>query len=235
MPRQPRLRISGVPLHITQRGVNRCAIFVDDADRRHLYRLLCDATVEHGIAVHAYVFMGNHIHLLLTATDGDALPRAMRKVGQCYVQAFNYRHHRSGPLWQGRFKSCLVASEHYLMAVYRYIELNPVRAAMTRHPEQHRWSSVHANLGLIEDPLVTPHPRFTALGPDRDARATAWRDLLQQGIGQDDVDGIRAHLQQERALGDPRFQAMVESSLGRPVRVRPRGRPRRSQHQPDTP
>lgn len=227
MPRQPRLHIAGIPLHVTQRGVNRCAIFADDADRRHYYRLLCNATVECRIAVHAYVLMGNHVHLLLTSSDGDALSRAMRKVGHCYVQAFNHRHGRSGPLWQGRFKSCLVDSERYLMAVYRYIELNPVRAALAERPEQHRWSSIHANLGLIADPLVTPHPRFLALGRNRAARVAAYRELLQRGIDRDEMDGIRAYLQQERVLGNPRFQAMVEQSLGRPTRVRARGRPQK--------
>ncbi len=232
MPRQPRLHLPGVPLHITQRGVNRCAIFVDDADRQHCYQLLCDVMGGHTIAVHAYVFMGNHLHLLLTTPEGDALPRAMRKLGQCYVQAFNQRHRRCGPLWQGRFKSCLVDSDRYLMMVYRYIELNPVRAAMVERPEQHRWASVHAHLGLIDDPLVTPHPRFLALHADRTARADIYRQWLQRAIRQDDLDRIRAHLQQQRALGNERFQAMVEKALGRPARARPRGRPKRA---PDDP
>jgi REP-associated tyrosine transposase len=233
MPRQPRLHIPGIPLHVIQRGVNRCAIFIDDTDRRHLHQLLCDATAEHGFVVHAYVFMGNHVHLLLTCSDCDALPRAMRRVGQCYVQAFNRRHGRSGPLWQGRFKSCLVDSERYLMVVYRYIELNPVRAALVERPERHRWSSIHANLGLIHDPLVTPHRCFIALGSNRASRGAAWREMLQRAADADDIAGIRAHLQQERALGDERFQAMVEKSLGRAVRIRPRGRPRRPAHRLD--
>ncbi|HET7560882.1 MAG TPA: transposase [Rhodanobacteraceae bacterium] len=107
MPCQPRLHVPDIPLHVTQRGVNRCAIFVDDTDRQHLRQLLFDIAVEHGIAVHAYVFMDNHAHLLLTSPQRDAFSRAMRKPGQCYGQAFNHRHQRCGPLWQGRFKSCL--------------------------------------------------------------------------------------------------------------------------------
>lgn len=181
MPRQPRLHLPGIPLHVTQRGVNRCAIFVDDIDRQHLHQLLIDLSIEHGIAVHAYVFMDNHVHLLLTSPQCDALSRAMRKLGQCYVQAFNHRHHRCGPLWQGRFKSCLVDDDRYLMMVYRYIELNPVRAAMVTQAEHHRWSSVHANLGLIDDPLVTPHPRFLALHPERATRSDIYRQWLLQG------------------------------------------------------
>ena len=227
MPRRTRLELPGYPLHVTQRGVNRCAIFVDDLDRRHFYDLLLDAMAEHDIAVHAYVFMGNHVHLLLTPPERGVLSRAMRNAGQCYVQAFNKRHRRCGTLWQGRFKSCLVDTERYLMTVYRYVELNPVRAAMVSRPEHHRWSSVHANLGLIKDPLVTPHPVFLAQDPDPQKRSQAYQARLHEGVSDDDLARIRAHLQQERALGDVKFQVMVEKALGRPAQLRSRGRPRR--------
>ncbi len=224
MPRRPRLELPGTPLHIIQRGVNRCAIFVDDVDRRHYYDLLCEAARSYGIAVHAYVFMGNHLHLLLTSSQPGALSLAMRNTGQCYVQSFNRRHRRSGTLWQGRFKSCLVDTERYLMTLYRYIELNPVRAAMVDRPEAHRWSSVHANLGVLSDPLVTPHSQYLALDQDASIRVEAYRTWLRAGISDDDLLRIRAHLQQERALGDAKFQNMVQKALGRPVSVRPRGR-----------
>ena len=103
---------------------------------------------DHNIPVHAYVFMGNRIHLLVTPPQRQLLSRAMRHLGQCYVRAFNLKHRRTGTLWQGRFKACPVDSETYLMTAYRYIELNPVRAAMVEHPELHPWSSIHANVGL---------------------------------------------------------------------------------------
>ena len=96
---------------------------------------------------------------------------------------------------------------------------------MTPAPEGHRWSSVHASLGLSDDPLITPHPGYLALGVDAAQRACRYREWLLQGIHEDDVQAIRSHLQQERALGDPRFQAMVEKTLNRPVAVKPRGRP----------
>lgn len=147
MPRQPRLELPGLPVHVTQRGVNQCAIFIDDDDRHHYRRLLREACIEHGIAIHAFVLMDNHVHLLLTPRHPGALSRAMRAVGQCYVQAFNARHGRCGALWQGRFKSSLVDSERYLLTVIRYIELNPVRAAMVATPDEYKWSSVHTHLG----------------------------------------------------------------------------------------
>jgi putative transposase len=164
MPRQPRLELPGIPMHVTQRGVNRCAIFLDDDDRHHYRRLLREACNKHAVAIHAFVLMDNHVHLLLSSLAAGAVSCAMRAVGQAYVQAFNARHSRSGTLWQGRFKSCLVDSDRYLLAVLRYIELNPVRAAMVAAPEEYRWSSVHTHLGRSHDPLLTPHIVYLGLG-----------------------------------------------------------------------
>ncbi len=225
VPRRPRLEIAGVPLHITQRGVNRAAVFVDDADRQHFLDLLGKGLARFDIALHAYVLMGNHVHLLASAPETGLISRAMRNLGQCYVQAFNRRHGRTGTLWESRFKSCLVASDRYLLTVYRYIELNPMRAALAVHPAAYRWSSVHANLALRDDPLVTPHPVFAALGARPATRAARYRAWLHEAISAEECDAIRAHLEQERAWGDKRFQAMVEKTLNRPAAVRPRGRP----------
>jgi REP element-mobilizing transposase RayT len=150
MPRHARLELPGTPLHITQRGVNRCAIFLDDDDRCHFLRLLRERAAISEVAIHAYVMMGNHVQLLATAAraGAGAVARMMHGVCMCYVQTFNRRHGRTGTLWEGRYKSCLVDSERYLLTVYRYIELNPVRAAMVDLPEHYRWSSVQANLNL---------------------------------------------------------------------------------------
>ncbi|MCW5569411.1 MAG: transposase, partial [Dokdonella sp.] len=145
--------------------------------------------------------------------------------GQAYVQAFNARHRRCGTLWQGRFKSCLVDSERYLLTVLRYIELNPVRAAMVALPEDYRWSSVHTHLGMACDPLLTRHATYMRLGSDPASRASAYREWLRQAMDVEALASIRRHLAQERALGDSRFQAMVEKALNRPAACRPRGRP----------
>ena len=127
-----------------------------------MYDFLRVATVEHDIAVHAHVLMGNHVHRLLTPPNRAALSRATRNFAQYYVQAFNKRRRRGGTLWQGRFKSSPVDAERYRLAVYRYIEINPVRASMVSFPKHYRCSSVRANPGLLDDPLVTPHPAFLA-------------------------------------------------------------------------
>jgi putative transposase len=226
MPRRPRLELPGIPLHITQRGVNRAAIFIDDEDRQHYLALLYGEMDRARVAVHAYVLMGNHVHLLATAQESGAISQALRRHGQCYVQAFNRRHRRTGTLWEGRFKSCLVDSDRYLLTVYRYIELNPVRALMVDVPETYRWSSVHANLGLRHDRLVTPHPVFHGLGANDATRRHAYRAWLYEPLIPEELQAIRDHLKQERALGDTRFQTMVEKTLNRPAAVRPPGRQR---------
>lgn len=227
MPRRARLDLPPIPLHITHRGVNRAAVFVDAVDRRHYLTLLASLTAEHEVAVHAYVLMGNHVHLLTSATRHGATSATLRRLPQCNVQAFNRRHRRTGTLWEGRFKSCLVSAEDYVLQAYRYIELNPVRAMMVERPERYPWSSVHANLGCCADPVVTPHAAFLALGADAAERQQTYLDWLYAGVDSEQLAVIRAHLAQERALGDRRFQAMVEKALNRPVAVRPGGRARR--------
>lgn len=233
MPRQPRLELPGVPMHVTQRGVNRCAIFIDEQDRHHYRRLLREACRKHGVAVHAFVLMDNHVHLLLSTNRVGQIALAMRASGQAHVQAFNFRHGRSGTLWQGRFKSCLVETDRYLLTVIRYIELNPVRAAMVVRPEDYRWSSVHSHLGRACDPLLTLHPLYLALGCDPSQRAKAYDAWLRAGVGDDDLADVRRYIAQERALGDARFQRMVERALNRPVNCRPRGRPRKQVEERD--
>ena len=228
MPRLPRLELPDVPLHVTQRGINKGAIFLDADDHYHFRRLLRRAFRDHGFALHAFVLMDNPFHLLVTPDAVGTLSRAMGRVGQSYVQAFNLRHRRCGALWQGRFRSCLVQSERYLLTVMRYIELNPVRAAMVQAPQDHRWSSVHTHLALARDPLITPHPLYLAMGSDPMERACAYQQWLDAGIAPDDLQHLRAYASQERALGDDRFQRMVETTLGRPAAIRPRGRPPRA-------
>lgn len=227
MPRRPRLLLPGIPLHITQRGVNRGATFIDAEDHRLYLALLAEVCADHGIDVHAYALMGNHIHLLVTPASGSDLSRAMRLLNQRYVGAFNRRHGRTGTLWESRFRSCLVQTDGYLLTLYRYIDLNPVRAAIVDSAERYPWSSARANLGLAADTCVSPHPLYLALGADVAARANGYGDWLRTSIPDEELAAIRAHVQQERALGSERFRDMVARTLNRPVAVRLRGRPRK--------
>jgi putative transposase len=157
----------------------------------------------------------------------------MRKLGQRYVPYFNRRYSRSGTLWEGRFKSSLVDSDRYLLTCYRYIEMNPVRAAMVAAPADYRWSSYAGNALGEPDAILTPHPHYLALGRDEIERHEAYRELVHLSISDDDLLAIRNHVQQQRVLGTAPFQAAIEAMSGRCAHIRPRGRPAR-QPQPPT-
>lgn len=213
MPRIRRIVVPSVPLHVVQRGVNRDDVFVDDTDRMHYLALLGRACRRLGVAVHAYVLMTNHVHLLLSAGTREAIPAAMHAIGTAYVLGFNQRHGRVGTLWQSRYHSCLVDHDGYLLTVHRYIELNPVRAQMVRRPEEYRWSSVHGNAGYRHDPLLSPHPAYLDLLGGPASAAARHRAALRETLADDTLRVIRLHTATGRGLGGPP--------------PRPRGRPKK--------
>jgi putative transposase len=181
MPRQARLVLPDVALHVVQRGHNRGTCFGHDSDRLVYLTLLRDLSRTNGCALHAYCLMTNHVHLLLTPGDERACATLMRNLGQRYVQYFNHRHERSGTLWEGRFRSCLVDSARYVLACHRYIELNPVRAGMAISAAAYPWSSHSANAGYVEDRSLSPHPEYLALSHDKKSRQTVYRQLFEGG------------------------------------------------------
>lgn len=227
MPRVARLEVPGIPLHITHRGVNRCAVFVDDIDRGSYLHLLAEQLHALDVALHAYALMGNHVHLLVSSAAEGATSCVMRNAVQAYSRGFNLRHGRTGTLWEGRFKSCLVDSDRYLLNVIRYIELNPVRAGIVAGPADFRWSSARSHLGRGIDLRITEHPGFLALGPDRRTRAERYAEWIMQPVGEEELLDIRRHVHKQRALGGPCFQALVARTLDQAVACRERGRPRR--------
>jgi putative transposase len=154
--------------------------------------------------------------------------RSMQKLGRQYVGQFNARHRRTGTLWEGRYKSCLVDSESYLLHCYRYVDLNPVRARMTEDPLSFPWSSAATNGGHRPDSLLTPHPAYIALGTTADERASIYRSMLKEALSDDDLHAIRIYLQQQRALGCDSFRAMIEAKARRFANVRPAHRPARN-------
>lgn len=227
--RLPRLDIPGVPQHIVQRGNDRLPCFAADDDYVRYCQELREAAFRHGCAVHAYVLMTNHVHLLVTPQAPGAASRMMQMLGRRYVGCFNARYGRSGTLWEGRFKSCLVDTDAYLLRCYRYIELNPVRARMVAAPGDYRWSSYRHNAYGVADPLVTPHAGFVALGTETQSRQSAYAALVAEIIPMDEIAEIRNYLDQGRAWGSGQFQAHVEALLGRAVRLQGRGRPSHSE------
>lgn len=226
--RRPRLDLPNIPQHLTHRGVNRAATFLDEDDYGAYLQALDACARQHNVLLHGYVLMTNHVHLLVSAPVAGSISRMMQAIGRRYVRAFNARHGRTGTLWEGRYKSCLVDGDRYLLACLRYIELNPLRAAMVVRAQDYRWSSVHAHLGLLPDHRLSFRAEFMALGRDSMQRAYAWQQLLDEAISADEIAALRDYVRQERAYGSARFQSMVEKTLNRPVVVRPPGRPPRS-------
>jgi len=192
MARQPRQSIPDVALHVIQRGNNRVACFRHDSDF-----LLYLAQLRHlapiaGCAIHAYCLMPNHVHLLLTPSREDSCSQLMKQLGQRYAQYFNKRYGRTGTLWEGRFRSCIVNTASYLIACYRYIELNPVRAGIVSHPSLYPWSSYALNTsGEAACHALSPHAEFVALASTEGGRAAAYKTLLDQDLEPTVIDAIR--------------------------------------------
>jgi putative transposase len=222
MPRHARLRVAGIPFHVIQRGHNRAPCFFAEGDRAYYLDELRRQAGARGVAVHAYVLMTNHVHLLMTAADADGIPEVMKLLGQRYVHYINRRRQRTGTLWQGRYRSCLVDSEGYLLACHRYIELNPVRAGMVGHPGDYRWSSYAGNALGARDPVLEAHPVMESLGPDAPTRSAAYKAMFLDELAPTLVAQIRASTNGGFALGSQRFQRQMASLLRR--RVTPKGR-----------
>lgn len=226
MARPLRTVLPNVPLHLVQRGNNRQACFVGDQDYRHYLKLLATHIAETGCSVHAYVLMTNHVHLLVSPPTRTALSALMKCVGQRYTQYFNRKYERTGTLWQGRFRSCLVDTEEYFLACQRYIELNPVRARMAPSAGEYRWTSYHANGKGHADALVTPHPIYLALNEHEAARRAAYRALFSDEISEHLMAEIRQALRGTRVLGNAEFAASVKAATATPRPAsRPVGRP----------
>lgn len=229
MPRPLRLDVPGVAQHVVQRGNDRQPCFFAEGDYLRYRTDLRELVLREGCTVHAYVFMTNHVHLLMTPTRSGAVGRIMQSLGRRYVRHVNDRYHRTGTLWEGRFKACLVDGGDHLLRCYRYIELNPVRAAMVAQARDYPWSSHHANAFGDHDGLVSPHPTYLALSSDPQQRQQAYRDLVAEAMKPEQVDGIRAHLQRQHAYGTDRFRAAIEAQLGRTAGPQKIGRPRKPQ------
>ena len=225
MPRRARLSVPGIPWHIIQRGNNRSACFYTDGDYSLYLHHLKELSAKFGCAIHAYALMTNHVHLLLTPEKEDSVALLMKHLGQRYVQYVNRTYRRSGTLWEGRFRSCLTQAEDYVLACYRYIELNPVRAGMVRHPREYPWSSYRANAEGHSNALIQPHDIYKRLGRSAASRREAYRMLVEARLEDEVLDKIRAATNGNYVLGTTRFQEEIGHKLGRRVIKGEAGRP----------
>jgi len=215
MPRQARFIVPEIALHVIQRGHNRNACFRDDTDRMVYLAIVAELLRANAVALHAYCLMTNHIHMLLTPATARACATLMRNLGQRYAQYFNRRYERTGALWEGRYRSCLVDSANYVLACCRYIERNPVRADMVSSPAAYRWSSYQGNAASVLNRLLTPHVEYLALGNDECMRWPAYRQMLDVVDDPNFLTAIRDATNAGLALVDDALKVKLQTDTGR--------------------
>jgi len=215
--RLPRFILPGHPQHIIIRGNNREAIFYAEEDYQFYISKLRDACKKHDCALHAYVLMTNHVHLLITPSSDNGISKAIQMLGRYYVQYFNYSYKRTGTLWEGRYKASLIDSTRYLLTCYRYIELNPVRAGMVDHPSEYPWSSYSFNALGQTDYLTVPHAEYLSLGRTESGRQQAYRGLFNKQLNEKTLDEIRSATNKAWVLGSEYFKEQIAEKLNRAV------------------
>ncbi len=225
MPRKRRFFLANVPVHIVQRGRSREPVFFDDDDYSAYIAWLTEASERYDCAIHAYVLMTNHVHILATPCKEDGLSKMMQYLGLRYVPYINHRYNMSGSIWEGRFKASLIDSDEYLLTCMRYIELNPVRANMVKQVRSYRWSSYGANALGRSDTLVQAHTVYQALAKTREQRLKTYKALFKLGIEREEMMSINKAWQSGTPLGNDRFKANIEQVLQRKVGQNRRGRP----------
>lgn len=228
MPRQPRYFLPDYPQHLVIRGVNKGDTFFAPYDYGLFKRVLRSFAEKYGCAIHAYVLMTNHVHLLVTPSQQRSIPLVMQAIGRSYVQAINRNYGRTGTLWQGRYKSCLVHDDQYLLACQRYIELNPVRAGMVGNAGDYPYSSYRCNALGQADPLVVPHRTYLELGRNRREQLGNYRRQFDKEQDTATLSAIRDATDSCLVLGTEEFKDQIEVILGRSVRPAKMGRPGKS-------
>ena len=225
MPRKTRMYLPGVPCHVIQRGNNREACFFAQQDYLFYLGCLGDACYRYHVAVHAYVLMTNHVHLLMTPDDREGISRVMQSIGRRYVQYINKEYQRCGTLWESRHKASLVDAERYLLTCYRYIELNPVAANIVRHPADYPWSSYRHNAFGESNPILIHHDLYRNLGMAEEERRSRYRTLFSTHLEKEDIHIIQSAARFSMPVGDGRFKAQIERALGCSIGQAKRGRP----------
>ena len=225
MPRKPRMYLPDVPCHVIQRGNNREASFYSEQDYQYYLECLYDASQRYGVLVHAYVLMTNHVHMLMTPVKKDSISLTMQSIGRRYVQYINKKYHRTGTLWESRHKASLVDRDNYLLKCMRYIELNPVRANMVKHPADYRWSSYRCNGNNGYNKLISQHEMYMSLGNQSEIRTQAYRALFENELDHNDINLIRQSALFSMPTGNARFKEQIEEEVNRKLGYTQRGRP----------
>lgn len=224
MPRRARMYLSGLPYHIVQRGNNREATFIEPENYQFYLNLWQESSLRYGVAVHAYCLMTNHVHFLVTPENPTSISNTIKSVGSRYAQYINKAYKRTGTLWEGRHRASLIQSERYLLTCMRYIELNPVRAAMVERPEEYKWSSYGTNAwGDVNG--LSPHEEYWQLGRDTKERCHTYRELFKHQLSEENLHLFRKAAHYSQPVGDDRFRQQIEQQYGIKLGQMRRGRP----------
>ena len=228
MPRSARIVIPNCPHHIIQRGHNRQTVFVEDEDFEYYLSNLREWKKRLGCKIHAYCLMTNHVHLVVDPGDDPRnLGLLMKRVAGRQTRFVNHLEKRTGSLWEGRYKSSPIDSAEYLLACCRYIELNPLRAAMVERPWQYRWSSCPAKIGLVKNKTwVDLDPFYLAFGENQLERQEEYKKWLLESVPEKELTVIREASQRGQLTGSNKFVSEISSKIGRRVERRGRGRPK---------
>ena len=227
MARTARVVVPGIAHHITQRGVRRLPVFVDDQDRILYSKTLLESCRRYELRILAYCWMTNHVHVIAVPQNPDSLAKAFRRAHSVYGLNFNHKHKFSGYLWQDRFYSCPLDEPHMWAAV-RYVERNPVRAGLASKAEDYPWSSALSHCDGKVDPLLDPDwPPVPAI-PDWSAWLASDDEISDRRIRSRTRSGV--------PCGDDAFVSRLEQDLGRTLRLqRPGPRPREKKSVAGTP
>jgi len=235
MARLPRLCLPGQVHHVIQRGNNAQAIFLGPTDYQQMLVLLSESARQFKVAVHAFVLMGNHFHLLLTPSDEHGLSRMMQAIGRSYVRYFNQARSRTGTLWEGRYKSTVIQAETYLRASMAYMDLNPVRSGLVAEAQDYPWSSYAHYVGLRQLAWLTPHPMIWAMGNTPFAREAAYVDWVAQGLARELQQQLTDSALHGWVLGDQHFVDQLQSLTSRRLSKSRPGRPHQTPSKPSQP
>jgi putative transposase len=228
VPRLPRFFVKGVPQHIVQRGINMKTVFTSDADFRFYRECLMEAAQRCGCSIHAYALMNNRIHLLATPSDSHGVPKTLQSIGRRYVQYFNKTYHRSGTLWDGRYRAALIDAKGYLLGCMRYVERMPLREGIVKSLEDYPWSSFRANALGESDALIEPHAVYLGLGATKHERLAVYRQLCGQPLSEAERTAINEATHKGWALGNEAFRKRIETLTGTRAGPLRRGRPKKS-------
>ena len=229
MARLSRIVVPNQPLHIMHRGNNRQDIFKSEDDLIRIRKDIKHSLSKAGCYLHAYVVMTNHLHLLITPKNKEQLAKFMQSMANRYVRYYNAKHQRTGTIWEGRFKSCLVDSEHYLFALYKYIEMNPIKANMVEDIANYRCSSYRHNALGETDELITEHDLYKELGATVEQRYEQYKKIFDELDISRQQDQITKATLAGEVYGSNGFHNKISGLISRATKLTTHGGDRKSE------